>query len=276
MSRDTWNGDVNNPLSLNRWMYVEGNPINYVDPSGNSKVSFIFADYVDDYSESNKDVPHWTTMEISNVNTALGRIAWAYANAYNQESRRRALEECDPAAVFVYEKIDPFKAFFGVHGGRVTFKWKSYIEGSHWGRTQDAQNILIFKNIRQGLLTTDRGQRFITHEMGHAFENAYLEVNNTVKPGRTHVSTNNQLNNRSGFAGGFLDWQWSDSPGEGEIFGDMFVGWVFNSWAPPPLIKPDDSQEYKNQNQAYLSGLDKSKAMREYMPIWVYDTIENR
>jgi hypothetical protein len=25
---------VNRPLSLNRWMYVEGNPINYIDPSG--------------------------------------------------------------------------------------------------------------------------------------------------------------------------------------------------------------------------------------------------
>ena len=34
MSRDTWAGDVNNPLSLNRWMYVEGNPINNIDPSG--------------------------------------------------------------------------------------------------------------------------------------------------------------------------------------------------------------------------------------------------
>ncbi len=35
MSRDTWAGDYNSPLSLNRWMYVEGNPVNYVDPSGN-------------------------------------------------------------------------------------------------------------------------------------------------------------------------------------------------------------------------------------------------
>ncbi len=38
LSRDTWAGDVNNPLSLNRWMYVEGNPVNYVDPSGNCAV----------------------------------------------------------------------------------------------------------------------------------------------------------------------------------------------------------------------------------------------
>ena len=35
-SRDTWSGDVNRPLSLNRWMYVEGNPVNFVDQTGNS------------------------------------------------------------------------------------------------------------------------------------------------------------------------------------------------------------------------------------------------
>ena len=34
-SRDTWGGDYNNPLSLNRWGYVEGNPVNFVDSSGN-------------------------------------------------------------------------------------------------------------------------------------------------------------------------------------------------------------------------------------------------
>ena len=34
LTRDTWMGDTNRPLSLNRWMYVEGNPINYTDPSG--------------------------------------------------------------------------------------------------------------------------------------------------------------------------------------------------------------------------------------------------
>ncbi len=33
-TKDSWQGDYNRPLSLNRWMYVEGNPVNYIDPSG--------------------------------------------------------------------------------------------------------------------------------------------------------------------------------------------------------------------------------------------------
>jgi RHS repeat-associated protein len=36
VSRDTWNGDYYRPLSLNRWNYVNGNAINYTDPSGES------------------------------------------------------------------------------------------------------------------------------------------------------------------------------------------------------------------------------------------------
>jgi RHS repeat-associated protein len=33
-SRDTWSGDVNRPLSLNRWNYAYSNPANYVDSTG--------------------------------------------------------------------------------------------------------------------------------------------------------------------------------------------------------------------------------------------------
>ena len=34
LTKDTWVGDYNRPLSFNGWNYVEGNPINRVDPSG--------------------------------------------------------------------------------------------------------------------------------------------------------------------------------------------------------------------------------------------------
>jgi RHS repeat-associated protein len=38
LSRDTWDGEVNSPMSFNRWGYVEANPVNYADPSGNFSV----------------------------------------------------------------------------------------------------------------------------------------------------------------------------------------------------------------------------------------------
>jgi RHS repeat-associated protein len=33
-TKDSWQGNSSRPLSLNRWMYVEGNPVNLTDPSG--------------------------------------------------------------------------------------------------------------------------------------------------------------------------------------------------------------------------------------------------
>jgi RHS repeat-associated protein len=34
LSRDTWEGDANNPMSYNAWLYTYANPILYTDPSG--------------------------------------------------------------------------------------------------------------------------------------------------------------------------------------------------------------------------------------------------
>ncbi len=35
-TRDTWEGDQLNPLTLNAWNYTNGNPVNYADPTGMS------------------------------------------------------------------------------------------------------------------------------------------------------------------------------------------------------------------------------------------------
>ena len=34
MTKDTWGGDMNQPMSYNAWLYVYANPTNFTDPSG--------------------------------------------------------------------------------------------------------------------------------------------------------------------------------------------------------------------------------------------------
>jgi hypothetical protein len=42
LSRDTWGGTYKRPLSLNRWSYVDGNPVRFSDPSGLCKSCYLF------------------------------------------------------------------------------------------------------------------------------------------------------------------------------------------------------------------------------------------
>lgn len=53
-SRDMWSGDVNRPLSLNRWMYVEGNPVNLTDPSG----------YIPAFPNDHRNLTSWLVREM--------------------------------------------------------------------------------------------------------------------------------------------------------------------------------------------------------------------
>src|SRR5689334_2569637 len=45
LTRDTWAGDYNKPMSLNRWTYTAGNPVNFTDSSGMFSVNQIYESF---------------------------------------------------------------------------------------------------------------------------------------------------------------------------------------------------------------------------------------
>ena len=40
LTKDTWDGNYQDPLTLNSWNYTSSNPINYSDPSGNTSIPY--------------------------------------------------------------------------------------------------------------------------------------------------------------------------------------------------------------------------------------------
>jgi len=268
MSRDTWGGDENIPMSYNKWLYAYSQPVNYFDPSGLSTTNSVFAVFVDDYdARTNRSAPHWSQQTMNAASAALGNIANAYAEAYDL----RLQDDCLPIPIGTPTTIDPFTAFFKIHHGRITITWQNFRSPeTAWGRAISLNEIWIYKDAPLDRMSQEfdpsypldalsggRLGRFITHEMGHVFENAYERVYHT-KPGRDMVTNTAGINNRDGFAGRFLEWQWSSSNENLEIYADMFLGWVDDHW------------------RGNSAGVEKSTAMKTNMPLWITEIITGK
>jgi hypothetical protein len=227
--------------------------------------------------------PEWEQREKDSINQAVWDVAVAYANAYNEEMLRRYWEECgyDLELYTRPVKITPYHAFLEVHGGRVYFERRAenalqyfsqgadeLVESKAWAYTVSSRNIVIFSNVTADNVVAH--PRWIVHELGHAFENAMLGTLGR-RAGREGLpaelwyrTVENEQN--GGFAGGFEKWQYSrdEGPnGRGEIFADMFVGWVYNQW------EVDDSG-------LTATAVKRADYMNSRMPGWVTDVILNR
>jgi hypothetical protein len=267
ISQDSWSGNDTKPLSYNSWLYAYANPIIYIDPTGKyaSKLLVNF--------EGELGALPWTQAEKVRIYTDMGSVAIAYAKAYNREMFKDFFGECmqyNQRIMFPHQ-ISPLVAFLRVHNGPVTIKRKANSVGGYWGEAQSINLIYIFNNAtNEDIATTPR---FIVHEMGHVFENALYDVYG-AKLGRLSITESLWWRGYAGsIYGGFagdipLSWQFSrgeggyddkgtedtkdDTDGRGEIFADMFVGWVYSRWE-------DNSK-----------GLERSEHMNQRMDAWIY------
>ncbi len=241
-------------------MYVEGNPVNYTDPTG--KFTSLLAEYVNGYSPDNPKIDSgFLEREKILIDSALWDVARAYTRVI--EPSEEVLKCLKPIIQYMglpyFAKPDPVSTFVKIHNGRIRFLRLNNSDGA-WGFSVDENSIHI---RRGGTLSATDGddlrdhvaryypgateleiegyyKRFIIHEVGHAFDHAMSEAMDEA------VEQEDEL--LAGVAGldpyftgnGFYQtkaegWQWRLNTGEyrdspNEIFADMFLGWVYNKW----------------------------------------------
>jgi len=61
LTRDSWEGDANRPMSYNSWLYVYASPINFVDPTGQTPCSMLPPEDRPDYCNPSNVAPEITS-----------------------------------------------------------------------------------------------------------------------------------------------------------------------------------------------------------------------
>ncbi len=251
ISRDTWEGDDSTPISYNRWLYGFGNPIKFGDPSGYLPLTILDRDPTKG-QQGNKDVwaNSWNDNERAAVERSAFDVGTALARTINEnvnlleEALHRDLDECDSSSPWPF--ISPNQAFLLVYHGPVTFMQKPKWQGSvtnrgYFATTQSGNLVWVWKDYTENYAVTHPG--WIVHELGHAFEQVLSPQHPWDSPGNTGLPADlikRRLDPETdpynedpfaGFKGGFESWTYSKEITRSEIFADMFLGWVYKTWA---------------------------------------------
>ncbi|MDH5607033.1 MAG: hypothetical protein OEY93_09105, partial [Anaerolineae bacterium] len=279
ISRDTWGGDYNNPMSLNRWMYVMGNPVNYMDPSGKFASSFA------DFSVLDNAAERWEDVEMALINDALQSIAYAYARAYayvSSEYLEYSLGSCDDdiPANLIPGKISPESAFLLIHDGKISFR-KGGQPNTAWAVASGSNIITLFpdaalhtdgddsyenayeyfRHLGSNFAIWAAWKRFIMHEVGHNFDNAIGDAGENLVAS-TPAIKGGSIDQKNGFYGTAREgWQrrlQHQNENSNEIFADMFVGWVYEMFETIP-----------SENVLTEAGKTRSDFMTENISKWI-------
>lgn len=250
LSKDSWDGDVNTPMSYNKWSYVNDNPVDYTDPTGQHPCTNECG------ARSNTptwqlvtlglspDKPQaWTEDEKAVVEEQAQLSADRYASAINKYRRAEnfwALKEC--GNIIYKSLVTPTEAFVRIHKGRVNFLRSGATPGNA-GYTTDSNLITIYsiRGINEYIVIHPK---LITHELGHAFDigtkgNVYSGFSGDLMRAGDH-GHKDPNGGWFGFAGGWENWQYGWANSSSEIFADMYIGWIYGSWDIQDINDPND------------------------------------
>jgi RHS repeat-associated protein len=133
-SRDTWGGDVNSPMSMNRWMYVVGNPVNQVDPTGYCYTSLNF--FENDWSR------FWERPFLKPCRVPLGPdtgiISMPWVDEQSQEMWQQYPNSCGAAALYMFLRGEGVSVDFGTLVEQLRSErpggYDGYCCSTGWGR----------------------------------------------------------------------------------------------------------------------------------------------
>ena len=244
-----------NSQAWDRYAYTLNNPVKYIDPSGHLSCDakhvaegdcsdVTIRDLISEYNVTL--VGDWKPTEVGYILQALQATGTKLASSMgdNQTSS---------------------EAFKSVYNTMEFNMWDGQCAESCWGWSLGANLIRFYRTytLTDGLdnsyiLNTKISEQLVVHELGHSFESATNPTGG--KPPRNYLSTD-MTEDRNGLAGPLWTWQQSEDITSGEIFADMFLGWVYDIWYQGPY------------NNLRVAAVARQNFMNQFMPTWLQNNI---
>jgi hypothetical protein len=230
-----------NPQNLNRFSYVRNNPIRYTDPSGHA----ICLDGQQCGTPLSIEATLWAQYKVK-LSTG-GNAKWA------TKDKAAALLGVQAVAAKLEAEtgVNGAAAFQQVYGS-LTFKMVESYE--YDGKTYDSgacacggPNTILFASFyntgsgynRSSSTTMDLNRNLIVHELGHQFSYNWKAESSANPVNMFSDGLLIEAGWPANPAGADKMWRQHPSSSEdpisrGEVFADMFLGWVFGKFANDP------------------------------------------